>query len=244
MHRANPYYFVIKLNYDSTFYNQFLLGTFQFLAIGFNVTFLVLSTHSFHYEIISATVKITNASRTKQDTPFKILMILLPLITIATFCRIFFTFAAVFFLKAWSIIPLSALALLTTFNLTRKGANSFKESLAMALMFLAPFQLGRETMPSAPFSRISCYAVTSFGYLTAGIVLILDLKDQFEDGSYLAPDPCSPEWMSQLIDFIFPLGALYGILTELHISCFERFYKCDGSTVGMVIPSVEQQHSV
>ena len=206
--------------------------------------FLVLSTLSFNNEIISATVKITNASRTKQDRPFKILMIFLPLITVATLCRIFFAFIAFFFLKAWSVIPMSALVILITFSLTRKGANSFKESLASALMFFAPFLLGRETMPSAPFSRISCYTVTSFGYLTAGIVLILDFKDQFEDGSYLAPDPCSPEWMSQLINFIFPLGALYGILSELHISCFERFYKCDGSTVGMVIPSVEQQHSV
>ena len=209
--------------------NHFLLDIFQFLAIGFNVTFMVFSTLSFNYEIISATLKITNASRTKHDQPFNTLMVFLPLITIATLCRISFAFVAVFFLKALSLVFFSNFVIWITFCLHKKCANSFKESLALAVMFFAPFQLGRERMPGTLFSRISCYNVTSFGYLT-----VLCLR----------PDPCWSEWISKLKYFILLLGALYGILTEVHIRCFARFYKSDEPSAGLVAPVVEQQSSV
>lgn len=85
----------------------------------------MLSTLSCNYEVITTMLKITNASQTKQDWPLKTLLVFLPLITTVTLFRISFAFVAVFFLKAWSLIPMSALI---TLNLTRKGTNSFKES--------------------------------------------------------------------------------------------------------------------
>ena len=205
---------------------MFFADTFQFLSIGFNAAFAVISTLSFNFEAISASLEVINVGRTNPRGPIATLILFSPILIFATSFRIFLAFNIVFFLKAWSVFPLVTLVLVITFALTKTGCNTFKESLASALMFFAPFQLGRETVPGITFSRISCHSLTNVGFLVASTLFWLNHYDMFEPGSPLELDSCTPEWM--LDNFIAILGATcvgYSTLTELHFTWCHRFYK-------------------